>query len=64
MARGARLLIPVEELRAVGINIERLPSEALAELNPPRAPAGDDPALRPRGRYSRRNREHRGMLKP
>jgi hypothetical protein len=53
-------------LRAAGVNIERAPPAALTDFITSRAPRreDDDPALRPRGRYSRLNREHARMLRP
>jgi hypothetical protein len=55
----------IAHLRAHGVDIARAPSEALADFiescaagyNPAR-----DPMLRERGRYSKRKREHAGMM--
>jgi len=55
----------IADLRANGVDIARAPSEALADFIETCAPGPDpnaDPALKPRGRYSKRNREHARML--
>jgi len=56
----------IAQLRRHGVDIARAPSEALADFiescaagyNPAR-----DPMFRERGRYSKRNKEHAGMLR-
>ena len=56
----------IADLRANGVDIARAPSEALADFIESCAPGADparDPALRERGRYSKRNREHARMLR-
>jgi len=56
----------IAHLRANGVDIARAPSEALADFIESCAPGADparDPALRERGRYSKRNREHARMLR-
>ena len=55
----------IADLRANGVDIARTPSEALADFVESCAPGPDpnrDPALKPRGRYSKRNREHARLL--
>ena len=55
----------IADLRARGVDIARAPSEALADFIESCAPGPDpnrDPALKPRGRYSKRNREHARLL--
>lgn len=56
----------IARLRALGVDIARAPSEALADFIESCAagynPAGD-PMLRERGRYSKRKREHARMLR-
>ena len=55
----------IADLRARGVDIARTPSEALADFVESCAPGPkpkDDPALKERGRYSKRNREHAWML--
>jgi hypothetical protein len=54
----------IKALRAAGVIIERAPPAALADFIASRAPPRDEPALRPRGRYSKRNRAHAWMLEP
>jgi len=61
---GARARV-IADLRANGVDIARAPGEALADFIESCAPGPDpnkDPALKERGRYSRRVREHRRML--
>ena len=56
----------IAALRANGVDIARTPSEALADFVESCAPAPDpnaDPALKPRGRYSKRNKHHAWMLR-
>ena len=55
----------IADLRACGVDIARAPSEALADFIESCAPGPDpnsDPALKERGRYSKRKREHARML--
>ena len=51
-----------DELRAAGVKLERAPREALAEFIASRESPRDFPELRPRGRRSKRNRDHAKML--
>ncbi len=56
----------IAHLRANGVDIARAPGEALADFIESCAPGADparDPALRERGRYSKRNKEHARMLR-
>jgi len=62
--RAARERV-IADLRARGVDIARAPSEALADFVESCAPGPDpmaDPALKERGRYSKRKREHARML--
>ena len=62
--RAARARV-IADLRACGVDIARAPSEALADFIESCAPGPDpnaDPALKERGRYSKRKREHARML--
>jgi hypothetical protein len=62
--RAARERV-IADLRACGVDIARAPSEALADFIESCAPGPDpnkDPALKARGRYSKRVREHARML--
>jgi hypothetical protein len=55
----------IADLRANGVDIARAPGEAVAdfiESCAPGADPADDAALRPRGRYSKRNKQHAWML--
>jgi hypothetical protein len=55
----------IADLRARGVDIARAPSAALADFIESCAPGPDpnrDPALKERGRYSKRKREHARML--
>ena len=55
----------IADLRANGVDIARAPGEALADFIESCAPGPkprQDPALRERGRYSKRKREHERML--
>ncbi|HWP14799.1 MAG TPA: hypothetical protein VNM46_04180, partial [Xanthobacteraceae bacterium] len=61
---GARARV-IADLRANGVDIARAPGEALADFIESCAPGADparDPALRERGRYSKRNKHHAWML--
>jgi transposase-like protein len=55
-----------EELRTAGVNLDRAPRAAVEDFiesrTPPKLLPRDDPALRPRGHRSRRNREHAWLL--
>ena len=65
MSTAAARARVIADLRAMGVDIARAPSEALADFVETCAPGPDpnrDPALKPRGRYSKRNREHARML--
>jgi transposase len=56
----------IADLRANGVDIARAPSEALADFIESCAPEPDpkrDPALRERGRYSKRSKHHAWMLR-
>ncbi len=62
--RAARARV-IADLRANGVDIARAPSAALADFVESCAPGPDpnrDPALKERGRYSKRKREHAWML--
>ena len=62
--RAARERV-IADLRACGVDIARAPSEALADFIESCAPGPDpnkDPALKERGRYSKRKSEHARML--
>ena len=62
--RAARERV-IADLRARGVDIARAPSEALADFIDSCAPGPDpnkDPALKVRGRYSKRNKHHAWML--
>jgi glycine/D-amino acid oxidase-like deaminating enzyme len=55
----------IADLRANGVDIARAPGEALADFVESCAPGPKpkpDPALRERGRYSKRNKHHAWML--
>jgi hypothetical protein len=55
----------IADLRENGVDIARAPGEALADFVESCAPAPkpkQDPALRERGRYSKRKRHHAWML--
>jgi hypothetical protein len=55
----------IADLRANGVDIVRAPGEALADFIESCAPSPkprQDPALRERGRYSKRNKHHAWML--
>jgi len=63
--RAARERV-IADLRAKGVDIARTPSEALADFVDSCAPGPDpdrDPALKPRGRTSKKNRHHAWMLR-
>jgi hypothetical protein len=54
------------DLRAKGVDTARTPSEALADSSRAARARPDpnrDPALKPRGRTSKRNKEHARMLR-
>jgi transposase len=62
--RAARERV-IADLRACGVDIARAPSEALADFIESCAPGPNpnaDPALRERGRYSKRKKHHAWML--
>ena len=52
----------VEDLRAAGVDIARTPNEILDDFLTSIVPERDSPALHPRGRRSRRVKEHARML--
>ena len=54
----------IERLRAAGVNIASAPESALADFIASHEPPREEPALRPRGRRSKRNRDHARMLEP
>ena len=54
----------VEDLRAAGVKLANAPPPALADFMLSHEPPRDDPALRPRGHRSKRNRDHARMLEP
>jgi hypothetical protein len=54
----------IADLRARGVDLDRAPPEAVKDFIASRAPPRDDPALRPRGHRSKRNRDHARMLEP
>jgi len=63
--RAARARV-IADLRACGVDIARVPSAALADFVESCAPEpglDEFPELKPRGRYSKRNREHARMLR-
>ena len=60
--RAARARV-IADLRAMGVDIARAPSEALADFVESCVPEPDFPELKPRGRYSKRNREHARLLR-
>jgi hypothetical protein len=65
LATAAARARVIADLRANGVDIARAPSEALADFIESCAPGPDpnrDPALKERGRYSKRKREHARML--
>ena len=65
LATAAARARVIADLRGCGVDIARAPSEALADFIESCAPGpdpGKDPALKARGRYSKRVREHARML--
>ena len=55
----------IADLRANGVDIARAPGEAVADFIESCAPGPkpkQDPALRERGRYSKRKRHHEWMM--
>ncbi|MEJ0078942.1 MAG: hypothetical protein WDO17_26635 [Alphaproteobacteria bacterium] len=65
LATAAARARVIADLRACGVDIARAPSEALADFIESCAPGpdpNDHPALKERGRYSKRKREHARML--
>jgi len=56
----------IAKLRAYGVDIARVPSQALSDFVESCAPGYDlarNPAFRKRGQYSKRNKEHARMLR-
>jgi transposase-like protein len=54
----------IADLRAAGVKIANVPESALGDFIASHAPPRDEPALRPRGHRSKRNRDHARMLEP
>ena len=52
----------LEDLRAAGVRVEHAPPAALEDFIASHAPPREEPVLRQKGRYSKRNREHASML--
>jgi hypothetical protein len=61
-AHESTTITPLAELRAAGIDPACAPQAALEEFIASRTEPRDFPELRPRGRRSKRNREHARML--
>jgi transcriptional regulator with XRE-family HTH domain len=68
-ARGTPRVAPWEEparvlarLQNAGVDLNRAPAQALRDVIDSHAPPRDFPELRPRGKKSRRNREHARLL--
>ena len=57
-AREEAIRTALKEMRRGGVDLDRAPQEALDLLIEAKTPAEQHPALRERGRRSRRNREH------
>jgi hypothetical protein len=57
-------MVTIADLRAAGIDVERAPPAAVADVISSHAPPREEPALRRRGHRSKRNREHAKMLEP
>jgi hypothetical protein len=53
----------LKEMRRGGVDLDRAPKQALDLVIEANTPVEDDPALRPRGSGSRRNRQHAWMQK-
>jgi hypothetical protein len=54
----------IADLRAAGVKIADVPESALADFIARHEPPRHEPALRPRGHRSKRNRDHARMLEP
>jgi hypothetical protein len=52
----------IDDLRAAGVKLDRAPEAAVADFITSHLPPREEPSLRPRGRYSKLNREHARML--
>jgi hypothetical protein len=51
----------LKEMRRGGVDLDRAPKEALDMVIDANTPREDHPELKPRGRHSRRNRQHASM---
>jgi hypothetical protein len=60
--RDAAIRTALKEMQRGGVDIDRAPQEAVDMLIEAKTPVEDYPELRPRGRRSKRNREHAWML--
>jgi hypothetical protein len=60
-ARDNAIRTALKEMRRGGVDLDRAPKEALDLVIDANTPVEDDPALRPRGKHSRRNRQHAWM---
>jgi hypothetical protein len=60
--RDAAIRTALKEMQRGGVDIDRAPKEAVDLVIEANTPVEDDPALRPRGKRSRRNRQHAWML--
>jgi hypothetical protein len=61
VARDNAIRTALKEMRRGGVDIDRAPKEAVDMLIEANTPVEDGPALRPRGRRSRRNRDDAWM---
>jgi hypothetical protein len=52
----------LKEMRRGGVDLDRAPKEALDLVIDANTPVEDHPQLRPKGKHSRRNRQHAWML--
>ena len=60
--RDAAIRTALKEMQRGGVDIDRAPQEAVDLVIEANLPVEDDPALRARGRRSRRNQEHAWLL--
>jgi hypothetical protein len=58
LSRDQAIRTALKEMRRGGVDIDRAPQEAVELVIEANVPVEDHPALRPRGRRSRHNREH------
>jgi hypothetical protein len=58
LSRDQGIRTALKEMRRGGVDTDRAPQEAVELVIEAHVPVEDHPALRPRGRSSRRNREH------